>query len=253
MPEPVRPWFRRPFAIFGAVILILVLAWSGYFAWQVIRAAQLLSRGQDLATLMKQKKFQASIAKTLANTKVTAEDLSRIEAADEPTLGNPKATVRIVEFVDYQCPYSRQVAPVLRSFMRTHANDAFLIVRDFPIVDLHPDAERVAIAARCIYEQKNADRYWSYHDRLFASQEALSAADLRLYAQQAGAAMTTFDLCVANARTLARVRRSHDDGVAAGVGGTPTFFFNGVKIEGAPDAESLEVIFQEAKKNARTL
>ena len=66
--------------------------------------------------------------------------------------------------------------------MRKHAQDAYFILRDFPIVELHPESERVAVAARCVYEQHNQDRYWQYHDRLFASQERHTPDDLKAYA-----------------------------------------------------------------------
>lgn len=253
MRANVSAWIRKPWVVLGSVVLLVVIAWGIFFIWQVVRSIVLIREGRSLTQLAREKKFQASIARTIANTRVTETDLSRLESRDEPTLGNPEAKVRIVEFVDYQCPYSREVASVVRAFMRAHVQEAFLILRDFPIADLNPESERVAIAARCVYAQKNADRFWLYHDRLYASQEAQGPEELRLYAQQIGVDISLYDACVRAAVPRAHIRSSIEDALAAGVEGTPTFFFNGVKIQGSIDAKSFETIFQEAKKSATTL
>lgn len=247
----LRDWFRRPLFWAAAFIVLALLAWSGYFSWLVARNVKLLKLGENPAEEAQRTRFRASIAKTIKETQPTSDGLARIEpSGPEPTLGNPNAPVRIIEFVDYQCPYSKEVASALRDFMRRHAADAFFVLRDFPILDLHPDAEAVAIAARCVFEQGNADRFWRYHDRLYASQDAQAANELRLYAEQLGVDLASYDACVSGQKTLAHVRESFADGVAAGMAGTPTFFFNGVKIQGAPDPDSFEIIFQEAKKQA---
>lgn len=249
MSGPSLPWFRRPFRLALFAIGALFGAWFLYFGWLVAQSVVLLKSGQNPQDVARQKQFQASIARTIKTTTVTAADLKRIEpSGEEPTLGNPSASVRIVEFLDYQCPFCREEAPTIRAFMAKHASDAFLILRDFPIADLHPDAERVAVAARCVFLQGDADRFWKFHDRLFASQEQQAAGDLRLYAQQLGVDLTRFDSCVASQEPLTHIQSSFADGTAAGVEGTPTFFFNGVKIQGAIDADSLETIFTETAK-----
>lgn len=191
------------------------------------------------------------MARYFSQATVTKEDLDRINvSAGQPTLGNPDAKVHIVAFVDYQCPFSKEVAPTMRSFMKHHQDDALFILRDYPIRDVHPDAERVSVAARCIYAQGKPDLFWSYFDRLFVSQNAQSPENLRLFAQQAGADLAAYDACIANPKTLADVQRSASEALAVGTEGTPTFFFNGVMVQGAMDPDSLETIFQEAKKKA---
>lgn len=257
MASRLRVWLRRPLFWPAAFVVVALLVWAGYFSWLVAHNVTLLKSGVNPLEEAKRTQFRASIAKTIKETQPTADGLARIEpSGPEPTLGNPKALVRIVEFVDYQCPFSKQVAPVMREFMSRHAADAFFVLRDFPILDLHPDAEAVSIAARCVFEQDSDarrtthDLFWRYYDRLFASQDAQSPDDLRLYAEQIGVDLAAYDLCLGEKKTLAHIRDSFADGVAAGIAGTPTFFFNGVKIQGAPDADSLEIIFQEAKKQA---
>ncbi len=160
--------------------------------------------------------------------RVTEQDLKRIEPnAPEPTLGNPNAAVRIVEFVDYQCPFCQRVAPVIRDFFRRHGEEAFFLLRDFPILELHPDAEFVAVGARCLFDQGKLDRFWRAHDLLLADQAHQSPEDLRRIAARVGADLADFDACLASQRPLAHIRQSFADGVAVGVRGTPTFFSTG--------------------------
>lgn len=248
MSAPVRPWYRRPWAVTGAVIGGLVLIGFVAFIGTVIRYTLLFTSGKLDPKALRQQQFHASVSKRFSEANVANADLSRIEPKGSfPSLGNPEAAVRIVEFADYACPWSRSVAPVVREYMARHATDTFFILRDFPIQELHAQGEEVAVAADCVFKQ-DPKKYWIYHDRLFASQEAQSPDDLRLYALQLGLDAAAYDACVRKQLPLADIRKSLEDGVAAGVQGTPTFFFNGVKIQGAPDADTFALIVDEARK-----
>ncbi len=242
---------RRPSTFVIGAIGVICLAWFVYFVWVFSLQYAALKSGKPPRDVLREQMFQASIAASLVSAQSGAIDRVRIESSsDEPTLGNPKAKIKIVEFVDYQCPFSRQEAPTIRAFMERHRDDVFFILRDLPILELHPDAERVAIAARCVFAQKDHGHFWEFHDRLFASQEQQSASDLRMYAQQIGVDLSAFDRCVVAKTPLAHIRASFADGVAAGVRGTPTFFVNGVKIQGAADAASLDAVIEEVRKKS---
>ena len=248
MPGQVRAWYKRPGSIIGLLVAIFCLGWVGYFLWQVGDSINLINNGQDPAVVNQQRQYQASVAKTVANAHVTADDLSKLEAGQNPTLGNPSAPIHIVEFLDYECPFCRQSAPVLRAFMAKHMQDVYLVLRDFPLADIHPDAVNDALSAECVFAQMSDQRFWTYYDRLYASQEDQTVDDLRLYAQQIGVDLTAYDDCISRQTPLPKIQQSVQDGLNAGVGGTPTFFFNGVRIQGALDSQSLETVYQEVKK-----
>lgn len=246
-----RPWFKRPLAVFGLFVGVLIGAWFLVFLWNVGRDIFLIKTGKlDPLATFKARTLPASINRALANSNVSEQDIAKIEQGSNPTLGNPKATLHIVEFLDYGCPYCKQSAPIVRDFMRKHPDDAYLVVRDFPIVELHPSAMDDALAARCVFAQGDVGRYWLYYDRLFASQDAQSSADLRAYAEQIGVDLQAFDACVKAKQPQDGINNSLADGLAAGVQGTPTFFFNGFKIQGAIDAASLEVIASQVRNRS---
>ena len=96
--------------------------------------------------------------------------------AHDPIRGAPSAPVTIVEFSDYQCPFCAQVVPTLGRLLATYGERIRIIWKDFPLTDIHPQALTAAEAAHCAGEQ---GQYWQYHDRLFASQQALDLPSLQ--------------------------------------------------------------------------
>ena len=193
-------------------------------------------------------RLRESVSSLLAGTPVAETDPGRIEGSgQDPKLGNPAAPIRIVEYYDYQCPFSAAAAPVIRDFMKKHPDDVLLIGRDFPLESIHPDAMAAAVSARCVFKQGKADVFWLYHDLLFRQQDNLNATGLRDAAQSVGADLTAYDDCVATKATEAEVRASMADGAAAGVSGAPTFFVNTIRLPGTPTSDILEEIVRQLK------
>jgi protein-disulfide isomerase len=85
------------------------------------------------------------------------------------------------------------------------------------------------MAARCAAEH---GRYWEYHDLLFAAQPAFQRSDLILYARRLGLPLENFAASIGGGRYRAAVRKDVEEGRAAGVTGTPSFFVNGVRLVG---------------------
>lgn len=231
---------HRPVVVIGGVLAFLVVIGLGLFAWQVGAYYQAMKRGED-PYLAKQQ--EQSVTTALIKTPINSVDTTRIESGVNPKIGNPEAKIHIVEFVDYQCPFSGRSAPDVRAFMVKHPNDVLLSVRDFPLTSIHDAALPASVAARCVLNQGDANRFWSFHDLLFRYQDQLSAPAIRALAETVGADLSAYDACVANPQTQQAVESSYNDGLSAGVRGTPTFFVNGVRIAGALDLAALELIY----------
>src|SRR5262249_49640337 len=99
------------------------------------------------------------------------------------------------------------------------------------------------MAARCAAEQ---GRYWEYHDLLFVAQPAFERSDLILSARRLGLPLDAFTACLDGGRYLAAVRKDVQEGRAAGVTGTPTFFVNGLRLVGIQPYD----MFREAVQGA---
>ena len=169
----------------------------------------------------------------------------RVQVGFDPARvrGNPKAKVMIVEFSDFQCPYCGQVEATLKSVLAKHQDNVALAFRDMPISQIHPFAQGAAEASRCAGEQ---GKYWEYHDLLFGDQGGLDrngliakAAKLQLDAKQ-------FEACVLSEKYKAQIQQDNQDGIRAGVSGTPGFFINGIFMSGAqPEATFEKAIVEQ--------
>jgi len=146
-----------------------------------------------------------------------------------PTLGNADAAVTVVEFSDFQCPYCRTFYPRLYQLEREFHGDVRLVFLQFPLNSIHPNAARAGQASLCAHEQ---GKFWALHDVLFDEQQQLSASDLKDKARRIGLDGGVFDSCLDSGRFAAKVQADLEQGLAAGVSGTPALFLNGLMLEG---------------------
>ena len=143
----------------------------------------------------------------------------------------------IVEYGDYECPYSRQAYREIGLVERRRPGDVRFAFRHFPLTAIHPHALAASAAAEAAALQ---DRFWEMHELLFRRQTALDDEDLRRYAGELELDVAAFDRERAGPGVLDRVRRDVESGIASGeVDGTPTLFIDGVVHRGGYDAANL--------------
>lgn len=176
----------------------------------------------------------------------------RVDVAFDPGRlnGSSDAPVRIVEFSDFECPYCRSAEKTIQAVVAKYGGKVTLAYRDFPLTSIHPSAQLAAEASRCAADQ---DKYWAYHDRLFAS-PSLDVARLKEVAREIGVDQGKFDVCLDSGSKRAAVDADARAGRLAGVTGTPAFFINGIPLTGAQPAAVFERIIDEemAKTPKRT-
>jgi protein-disulfide isomerase len=115
-----------------------------------------------------------------------------------------------------------------------------LAFRDFPLREIHPQAQIAAEAARCACDQ---GKFWEFHDALFADQSKLDEAALIAQARVLGLNERSFQSCLTSGKFKAKIEADLQDGSRVGVSGTPGFFINGVFLNGAqPQAEFERII-----------
>jgi Na+:H+ antiporter, NhaA family len=132
----------------------------------------------------------------------------------------------IIEYGDYECPYSRQAFHAIEHVERLLGGNMRFAFRHFPLISIHPHALVAAAAAEAAALQ---GRFWDMHQLLFHRQKELEDGDLRGYAAQLGLDVAAFDRDRANGAVADRIRRDVDSGLASGqVLGTPTLFIDGV-------------------------
>ena len=156
-------------------------------------------------------------------------------------LGQKNATVTVVEFSDYQCPFCarhvQQTLPLLRKEY-VDTGKVKYVFRDHPLESIHPAAFKAAEAARCGGEQ---GKFWEMHDKLFSNQTKLTAADLAAHAQEVSLDAAKFKECLDSGRQAGKIRTDLADGAKAGVRGTPGFFI-GLTSPGGPTFKAVKFI-----------
>jgi protein-disulfide isomerase/transcription termination factor NusB len=149
-----------------------------------------------------------------------------ISTDDQPSKGNPKAAVTLVEFTDFQCPNCAVAQPVFDKLLAEYGDRVRLVVRDFPLSQ-HADALKAAEAAEAARAQ---GKYWEYTALLFNNQNALGVDQLKQYATKLGLDRAKFDAALDGGQLTEHVRRDVIDGERVGVNGTPAVFVNGKRV-----------------------
>ncbi len=176
------------------------------------------------------------------------------DADDDDVMGEDSATVTLIEFTDYQCPFcGRHFTDTFSKIKKDYVDTGKVkyVIRDFPL-SFHPNAHKAAEASECADEQ---DKFWEMHDKLFTNQATWSgladaiptfkqyAADLKLNA-------SAFATCLDSGAMIAEIDDDQAAGSAAGINGTPGFWIisddgQSKSISGAYPYETFKAAFDE--------
>jgi protein-disulfide isomerase len=230
---------HRKRSLIAAAITIVVLVLLAIFVWRVLYFSELIRSGDISGSgLSFTEEFSTSVV--LASQPV-ADGTFAVTTTDDPSLGNLEAPVIIVEFADFGCPYSRESSFVVRELATQYPDKVRFVYRDFPLTELHPIAQKAAEAGECAQDQ---GMFWEYHDKLYQNQSTLTESRLVEFAVELNMNSYQFELCLNSGRYANEVLGDYEDGLEAGVRGTPTFFINGNRIAGAIPQDILDALIQ---------
>ena len=178
-----------------------------------------------------------------------ADEITR-ELTQSNTMGDPNAPVHIIEFGDFQCPYclkfwSETEPQLIEEYVNTgKVYFEYRSVGEF----LGPESAWAAEGAYCAGDQ---GMFWEFHDTLFTNWTGENVGDytkdkLIQYAETLKLDMNEFESCINNGKHESTVEQDASDAEAAGVRATPTFFINGVKVEGAQPFEIMKKYIEDA-------
>ena len=151
-----------------------------------------------------------------------------IAVGASPTQGPEGAPITLVEFSDYECPFCKAVAPILKQVQERYPTQLRLVYKNFPL-EAHPQAKPAAEATMCAAEQ---GKFWEYHQKLFEKTPQIGTEQLASIAAEAGLDTVQFEECLRSHRATTVVQADLDAGKQAAVAGTPSFFVNGVALAG---------------------
>jgi len=173
--------------------------------------------------------------------KVLLEQPREVVKGEGPTLGPATAPIELVEFSDFECPYCRRAAPVVKQVLEAYGPRVRLVYRHYPLAQ-HANARPAAEAAACADAQ---GKFWPYHDRLFGDPTKIGDAQLKQSAKELELDAARFDACVDSHEFRAKVETDVKAGTAAGVMGTPAFFINGRPLIGNPSFEEFKRLIDD--------
>ena len=132
--------------------------------------------------------------------------------------------------------------------LEQYPNDVKVVFKNFPLTRIHKFAMNAAVAALAANQQ---DKFWEYHSELFKNYNQLSDEKFDEFAAALGLDMEQFKKDMQNPALSAMVQRDLQDGVTAGVRGTPSIFVNGRLLQQRSLQGFQQIIDEELKKKKK--
>jgi protein-disulfide isomerase len=211
---------------------------------EIKEADALLKSGTPLKDVYTKRIETAALAAPAA-APAAPEGKQVIKLGDAPVMGPASAPVTLVAFSDFQCPFCSKAVPTLKEIEDQYKGKLKVAFKQMPL-PFHDKAHLAAEAALAANEQ---GKFWQYHDKLFANQQALDRPSLEKYAEELGLNMTKFKSALDSGRFKDKVDSDAKEGAAVGATGTPTFFINGTKLVGAQPADAFKTLIDKELKS----
>jgi protein-disulfide isomerase len=149
--------------------------------------------------------------------------------SNDHLFGNSNATLELVEYGDYECPYCGRAYPIVKDIKKKLDGDIKFVFRNFPLSKIHPHAFMAAVATEAANLQ---GKFWEMHDMVFENQKSLNEGNIIHFASLLGLDADRFKEDIQNKLLFEKVEKDFESGLRSGVNRTPTFFINGEKFEG---------------------
>ena len=220
--------------------------------------SQLLAEEQRSATWLTAAGLPASslyatrTASNLIGTGDPVEARACVPIATSPVRGPADALVTLVEFADFECPYCRSAEPTLKALLSRYPKTLRVVWKDYPLPQ-HKQALFLANFAADAHRRGENTGFWAVHDGLLALPEAADDGALGLLGGKAGLDGALLLISAHNGVHDAEIRAEMAAGQRLRVSGTPTFFANGRRIEGALPLARFDALIREELKTAQRI
>ena len=159
-----------------------------------------------------------------------------VAVGSAPTRGTEQASVTIVEFSDFECPFCGRVTPTLDKIKQEYGDKVRIAFKHMPL-SFH---QRAVPAHKASVAAGQQGKFWEMHDRIFANQSDLSEATYLRYAEELELDTEQFKTDMASKASQQRIDEDGQEAAKLGVTGTPSFFINGYFISGAQPFEAFK-------------
>lgn len=197
--------------------------------------------GLIIAGAVVYKKSPSGEQKEETKTKITVSEIGQMQ-------GNPEAPVTIVEFSDFQCSFCSSFHPTVKQILEDYSDKVRWVYKHFPLDQTHFQARPAAEASECAAEQ---GKFWEFAEGLFKNQSKLGKDFYSELALAIGLNTNQFENCLSSRKYKDKVEADYQEGIKAGVRGTPASFVNGELVSGAVPYETLKAAVEKALANLK--
>jgi len=237
---------RNVAIILGALLLGASVVAAGVLVQRPLTrgADELASLRGDIAKLEEAVKAGSPAAARQAARPNLPDPSQRyeVETDGSPVLGPASATVEIVEFSDFQCPFCSRVTPTLKQVQEEYGDRVRIVFKHLPL-GIHPKAPDAHAAAEAAHRQ---GKFWEMHDKIFANQREMAPEKYVEYATELGLDLERFKRDVADPEVMRRIEADAQEAARLNVRGTPGFFINGRFLSGAQPLAAFKQRIDEA-------
>lgn len=226
---------------------------KGFLSGGMLLAAVIAIAGSQFITKSVTANDREQLVKVTEN--LSQQKPYRINVQNRPYMGSRDATVTVVEFSDFLCPYCARAAKYLKLAGSGNQDKARFVFRQYPLdkscnrqlkASIHPGACLLAEGAACAHEQQ---KFWEYHDIAFETRGHISQSVVQDIAARIGLNLDSFNTCLESGRGQKVVSEDIKAALNAGVTGTPTLFFNGRRLRGVPKPWVLNELLQFSERH----
>jgi protein-disulfide isomerase len=214
---------------------------------EIKQADALIKKGtplKDVYTKRIETAAAAAPAPSAPSAAADSNDKYEVKIGDAPVKGPASAPVTLVAFSDFQCPFCSRAVPTVHQLETDYGSKLRIAFKQLPL-PFHDHAHLAAEAALAANEQ---GKFWQYHDKLFANQQALDRPALEKYAADLGLDMAKFRAALDSGKFKDKVDAEAREGAAVGATGTPTFFINGTRLVGAQPIDAFKAVIDKELK-----
>ena len=163
-----------------------------------------------------------------------AHPKAEINLQEARAKGNPQARVKIVEYIDFQCPACAYGVKFLKTFFDKHPNDVYIQVRYFPLTNMHHHAMISALYSECAARQ---GKFWALDDLMIPQQQQWAQLIspepvFKAMATQVGMDIGQLNNCLVSDDARKVINNEKSVGQTLGIVSTPTYFINNKMVVG---------------------